>query len=116
MTNLDKLLKAVEAGSAKETDFLASFQSSTMRHLLLRAYEGSLDAALALHEALLPGWDALIDLTADVSVSNGAKTLAEYRDYFGKAERSPARGWLLAILRAYRDLQPKKDPTSANSA
>lgn len=112
MTDLDKLIEAVEAGQLTR----APHQPGIDELSLIQAFNGSLDAALALHEALLPGWDALIDLEADVSVSNGAKSLGEYRDYFGKAERSPARGWLLAILRAYRDLQPKNDPTSANSA
>lgn len=55
-----------------------------------------------MHEALLPGWDALIDLDAKATVSNGAKTLFGYRDYFGDAKHNPARAWLLAILRAYR--------------
>lgn len=61
-----------------------------------RSYHGSLDAAKALHEAVLPGyfvnmrfWTSSPTM-ANVEVGN---------DYEGHAA-TPARAWLLAILEA----------------
>ena len=77
---------------------------------VLGAYYGSLDAAKALHEALLPGWrmDALWQ--GGVLCENDDDWSCRLRCVFGKSrvvendERaaipSPARAWLLAIIRA----------------
>jgi hypothetical protein len=74
----------------------------------LEAYHGSLDAALALHEAVLPGWGALIDLTSDVTVDNGAPNLIEFRDKSARVTGNPARAWLLAVLEALISLEGGK--------
>ena len=64
-----------------------------------RAYHGSLDAAKALHEAVLPGWvygisfDSYGELYAFVSDGIVFETDEVYNI-------EPARAWLLAILEA----------------
>ena len=65
----------------------------------LEAYHGSLDAALALHEAVLPGWAAVCDTTGLATVwFAGVEGDAPYHD--GESVNNPARAWLLAILEA----------------
>ena len=70
----------------------------------LAAFEGSIDAARDLHEAMLPMWDAHIKCAAD-----GNPSRAELRPLTPVAanpplivewSKTPARAWLLAILRA----------------
>lgn len=62
------------------------------------AFHGSLDAAKALHEAVLPGW-AVWDKSRtyfgyEVALTNGNL------DANGCSKVSEARAWLLAILKA----------------
>jgi len=64
------------------------------------AFEGSLDAAKAMHDALLPGW--IFDIT------NGSAFVmplwdephTELPDQYVGEDDVDARAWLLAILRA----------------
>ena len=58
-----------------------------------RAYRGSLDAAKALHEAILPGF-------AYEVTSYGTAAVDGMGRYQGLAENDPARAWLICILRA----------------
>lgn len=120
---LKKLIEAVEAGSfdakpgsAKAppfNKFMDSAEDALPRNvtgcnvLAWEAYHGSLDAAKALHDSLLPGWSANIwtmpDEDADVTLRPAiAGPIADQnRDI--RAEVSgdrPARAWLLAILKA----------------
>ena len=68
------------------------------------AYTGSLDAAEALHEAVLPRWAAIVN-------TNGTAYLVGPAPYWerhtGCKENSPARAWLLAILRALHASEPE---------
>lgn len=108
MSALDKLIEAVEAGTADHSDFAAMFPYPICDHAG-EAHHGSLDAALALHEALLPGWSKLLH--------GGHHGVADYGMQVEKVQRdntrirgnglasTPARAWLLAILRAYRTQQ-----------
>jgi len=59
-------------------------------------FHGSLDAAKALHKAVLPGWEA------DISLMSGEVLVYEVVrvDGFLASGESPARAWLLAILEA----------------
>lgn len=61
------------------------------------AYIGFLDAAMALHEAMLPGWGWQISSDTDVVIfkffGSEPNTIEEQAD-------TPARAWLLAILDA----------------
>lgn len=114
-TALDKLIEAVEAGNATEFQFHTwrPGLTGTIKEskAMLRAYNGSLDAALALHEALLPRWK--YSLSNDLMQHGGPCEPAAVWDGMGnysggfadEAVIQPARAWLLAILRAYRSLQ-----------
>lgn len=121
MTALDELIEAVETGTATEFQFHTwrPGLTGTIKEskTMWRAYHGSLDAALALHEALLPGW-ALERLTKWPG-TNGQCTAYLWGTHERDGERwhnakdgrvdasttTPARAWLLAILRAYRSVQ-----------
>tara|TARA_R110000764_G_C10731170_1_gene349471 strand:+ start:42 stop:356 length:315 start_codon:yes stop_codon:yes gene_type:complete len=57
MTALQELLAKVEAGEECDHAFAKVYPVGTMRSDWLHdAYSGSLDAAIALHKAVLPGW------------------------------------------------------------
>jgi hypothetical protein len=62
------------------------------------AYGGSLDAAKALHDAVLP------KMYWNISEWDGAWTcqlpISTFKRYEATSDASPARAWLLAILRA----------------
>lgn len=106
MTDLEKLIEAVEAGLPSPTNWrdfaaLPKCDVDTPAPILAhRAYYGSLDAAKALHEALLPEWDLMLttyeDDTFEASVSEPLKV----KTYDG-VNSVLSRAWLLAILRAY---------------
>jgi hypothetical protein len=64
------------------------------------AYSGSIDAAKALHEAVLPGWDAQVHLLdRGVEVFDG-HMFAGYSIRLAAHAETPARSWLLVILSA----------------
>jgi hypothetical protein len=101
---LEELIAKVEAGndagfrrtnravfSTPCQDMALQLREEHARH----AYKGSLDAAKALHDAVLPGWWYVIDhRTCSVSdMDDGPFFNASTND-------NPARAWLLAILRA----------------
>lgn len=71
MTELRKLIEAVERGGVKPEDFRCEpFYSCKYGEYsnAVNAYHGSLDAAKALHDELLPGWHfAILDDEAAVS-------------------------------------------------
>ncbi len=73
------------------------------------AFSGSLDAAKALHEALLPGWGWSVSDTGDVTLwppglideqNAGAVEVS--------GEMAPARAWLLVILDALAHLREER--------
>lgn len=107
LEHLDKLIEAVEAGRPV-VDFRPLYAVPRpgqdwmdLKWHAVSAYNGSLDAALRLHEALLPGWrvhDFSQYSTFWAVVLNGD---APPHFFHGKAE-TPARSWLLAILRAVK--------------
>lgn len=108
---LDKLIEAVEAGTLGVDDYPDEWTGLARVDLLFDAYHGSLDAALALHEALLPGWAPVIDLVANeigmhrqCHDDDGCPT-DEWEWCFEVRGHTPARAWLLAILRAYRSVR-----------
>lgn len=73
--------------------------NSLIRHHIRCAYHGSLDAAKALHDAMVPGWDIQIttydDDTFEASVSHPRKV-----ETYDGVSSCMARAWLLAIIRA----------------
>ena len=101
-TALDELINAVEAGEPfANIDFytpLDCLNDDFDLGLTARsAYNGSLDAAKALHDALLPGWWYVIDHRM-CSVSD----MFDGPFFSQDTHDSPTRAWLLAVLRAYR--------------
>ena len=75
-----------------------------------KAYAGSLDAAKALHEAMLPGWTVRMTATIGVDKSFPYVHIFKMRmteddpvmsaNSSGYEGYDPARAWLIAILRA----------------
>lgn len=66
---------------------------------LMDAMGGSLDAALRLHEALLPGWVWWFEPFREVSFAGVYNPAVSPRPVTGDS-KIPARAWLLAILKA----------------
>lgn len=117
---LDALIEAVEAGNnfgiiPKAQAVLAEFDPNYgVGETVCSAFDGSLDAAKALHEALLPWW-ALQELSMWPGI-NGQCTATLWGTHIKDGElwhhhsdgrqdaasSTPARAWLLAILKAYR--------------
>ena len=105
---LRKLIKAVEAGD-RITWGLGGCDARKAFPVLWKtamdAYCGSLDAAKALHEALLPGWEFGVTINADeptpaAYVAKWGATEGSIGDGFEAQAVTPARAWLLAILKA----------------
>ena len=74
------------------------------------AYKGSLDAAKALHEAVLPGWWWDVGIYADTEPMHEASLTrhsehGEAIDAIQAQATTPARAWLLAILRALHSME-----------
>lgn len=96
MTDLQKLIEAVETGA-----LWAAYEEPTtwppdVRENAKGAFSGSLDAAKLLHEALLPG--------AWLCIYSPAEPFSQWFVNMEGQDSSfadtPARAWLLAILRA----------------
>jgi hypothetical protein len=113
MTALDDLIAAVEAGKCWLYDSEKWDSLGIDGMDASEAFYGDLNAALRLHESLLPGWAvklwAQADDDADACVY---PPIAVPPDYPGRTEGvdtfsaevagcNPARAWLLSILRAY---------------
>ena len=107
---LKDLLAKIEAGDdagfrrANRTVFSTPCQDMNlqMREENCRyAYKGSLDAAKALHEAVLPEREWSIDECGDAAVGDGSG------DWICTANTYPARAWLIAILKALIAQEPE---------
>ena len=114
MTDLDKLIAGIEDGtfrrklkSGEHPDTLVCrvfFRCNDQIVDVCNAYDGSLDAAKALHDALLPKnaywWVE--------SRPDGGKEIGVFIGDLGKTfsgqSTTPARAWLIAILKAYREV------------
>ena len=94
---LAELIAKVEAG----TDLFPSHFPPLFKgtQWAIRAYEGSLDAAKALHEAVLPD--------EFVMVAQVAHDPAWQATIWGESlyAETPARAWLLAILKALHSME-----------
>lgn len=117
-TALDKLIEAVEAGGLDSIWHGCSSRrghwayetglNAEQRNKSWYASHGSLDAALALHEALLPGRTLSVGQNAHYGDWNAWVRYAEdgeILDEYTAASDTAARSLLLAILRAYRSVQ-----------
>lgn len=108
---LRELRERVAAGEWP-ADFLAIDSNSDLAKVttatMYGAFSGSLDAAMALHEALLPGW--VVGIHKPPDHGNRAKCALFWIVNLGSADgkveidsvigTDPARAWLLAILDA----------------
>lgn len=104
ITALDKLIAAVEGGIASEKDFVILGCPNGMTWGWY-AYNGSLDAAKALHDALLPGWGWLNGNNGSACVISPDHILAMgIKGSANRVDTTPARAWLIAILKAYRSM------------
>lgn len=115
MSDLDKLIAAVEAGECP--DFCPMWHGEGLCTEAEGAFGGSLDAAMRLHEALLPGWVARhtwggplakLPTAAPIPYTHVFRPrMSEEDDPLGESSSgyrgdNPARAWLLAILRAVK--------------
>lgn len=112
MTDMDKLIAAVEAGESGEIVIAIARSIPRLQYNIgkrddadevrLAHVENDLNAAKRLHDALLPGWHWEIcsdDKPATAIVWNLTRL---GRQFSGGHESNgnPARSWLLAILKA----------------
>ncbi len=109
MDDLDKLIAAVEAGEGPGNHAL-TLDTLDQVKWCVDAWRGSLDAALHLHGALLPGWDWDVvrdgeRFSAEVWTDGDSETGNGYRPSVSAFGPEPARAWLLAILRAVKAQQ-----------
>jgi hypothetical protein len=101
MTALQELLPKVEAG---EWDWMIDWPDWDCRYmpsigLFIEAYNGSLDAAKALHEAALHEWEWQIG-SEDAYLETGDPG-NEWTFRTASADNiDPARAWLIAIIKA----------------
>jgi len=91
---MDALIAAVRDGN----ETWVHFPRHPKLHgdLLWKAYSGSIDAAVALFGALLPGWSHLLS-KYDAQVWHG-----DFFEVIEAQSTTPARALLLATLVAYR--------------
>lgn len=109
MSDLDKLIEAVEAGGwpDRQTEVAAFYSGGSIAHcnecagLARQANAGSLDAALRLHEALLPGWHYRITRGKHTPEAIVQRDLLA-GEHASAETGTPSRAWLLAILKALR--------------
>lgn len=117
---LRKLIEAVEEGALPDEDWRLMHDIWSPRnwhdigHNVRYSMHGSLDAAKALHEALLPGWKKVLNLNEFSDGSVVCTMFGPIPEDAGKWEMAPtwaarsdnpARAWILAILRAYEAQQ-----------
>lgn len=102
---LQELRARVEDGSVALSDFHSCFtspydeSSPEISNKTIHAYGGSLDAAISLLEAVLPGWVAKID-TAGYAMIYTPTHFAPPDKWYEAWSETPSRALLLAILSA----------------
>ena len=113
MTALQELLSKVEVGTVTQGnkkaiwpdfDFEGKGYGYRVNANMAVAYNGSLDAAKALHEAVLP--DHCVRLSLHQSMTwwhcyvrlDGCPAQSKYEQH--GMDKNPARAWLIAIIKA----------------
>tara|TARA_R110000823_G_C15774169_1_gene484392 strand:- start:85 stop:411 length:327 start_codon:yes stop_codon:yes gene_type:complete len=100
MTALQELLAKVKAGECDHGSFLALDKpvDGIRAH---HAYNGSLDAAKALHDAVLPccSWSVAKHDRAYVSCMTDPDDILTWIEESAQSA-NPARAWLIAIIKA----------------
>ena len=99
---LADLIAKVEAGRLVPVDLIVLEPEE--HAWAQRAYEGSLDAAKLLHDAVLPkcGWRVGSVGPCEAVVNR----LYGRADEYSAVSPDPARAWILAILRALHSMEP----------
>ena len=98
---LAELIAKVEAGEWDAWSVGRALSFNDGRRIeAKRGFEGSLDAAKALHEAVLPGWLWGRQLNGQMWVAKRPYTFR-----VAPQNRNFARAWLLAILRALHAME-----------
>ena len=115
MTDLERLIAAVEAGDRHLVCFVVAKAGwpgdpwpDNWLTVVDASFSGSLDAALALFNSLLPGCSASIDTdgTADIFTGEAGNFDGSLRCIgHSDVKDAPARAMLLATLRAYAATQ-----------
>ena len=97
---LTRLADAVEAGTWPGDT--TEFWGHANHMLAFAAFNGSLDAAKSMHEAVLPGWYWERHHKREMVVWNYGVLQSKW----GRSGNpDPARAWLLAIIRALAQVQ-----------
>lgn len=105
-TALQALLERVEAGefpadtSARDLGIVSD--GLPIIKTIYAAFSGSLDAAKALHEAVLPGWHWSLYDDNGIGIYEAQIEVHDWQGepISGASKCNPARAWLIAILRA----------------
>jgi len=98
---LQELLAKVEAGRICTDAIIAAFDEMADQVVCLAAFDGSLDAAKALHDAVLPGWlwGAHEPKPSVFRVYVSVRSALRPMPFTCDAD-NPARAWLSAIIKA----------------
>lgn len=106
MSALDDLIKAAEDGARpwREPDD----SNWPYARFALEAFDGSLDAALRLHEALLPGWKWGVGFGVETGFASVCPPGQSRNGSITVNGINPARAWLLAILRALKSQEGRE--------
>ena len=103
---LKEMLAKVEAGGYDTPNFIALVSKPHQQCRAGEAYRGSLDAALDLHNAVLPdaGWDVYRTSKYPGMIPGSSQHEFAAKVGWGTTHRgeanNPARAWLIAILKA----------------
>lgn len=102
--DIEALIAWIESEEKRTPDFigLAMKVFPKCHGQALLAYNGSLDAAKKLHEAVLPDW------VWDLNPKSCKMQHTNFYPVYGQRTNAPSRNWLLAILRALAST-PTKD-------
>ena len=102
---LQRLIERVETGErGPGLDTASVFGDGQTAMDAVDAFDGSLDAAKALHDALLPNWVWWFEPFREIAFC-GVYNPEISPLPFTSGDVCPARAWLLAILRAYQQVQ-----------
>ena len=99
-------LRDAISGSAISTDLIQeAFDEQWEQVTCLAAFDGSLDAAKSLHEAVLPGYGWLVQ---DMRLTDAFGAVVFENALYEVRNTAPARAWLLAILEALIQMETQE--------
>ncbi|WP_407473511.1 hypothetical protein [Sulfitobacter sp. PM12] len=105
---LEALRDKVKSGEFDRWSVNGAPLTAPQKAFVTRAYHGSLDAAKALHDAVLPGWDWRAEENVNGYVSHIGPAREEFMpSIMAISFESAARAWLLSILSALISETPK---------